>query len=59
MLAVCCCVVLVGCGNPEEKLSTFYATYDNEKANQIEDVLQQEKDITTANLANKQKNYNN
>lgn len=50
MLAVCCCVVLVGCGNTEEKLSTFYATYDDEKASKIEDVLQQEKDIEHANI---------
>ena len=50
MLAVCCCLVLVGCGNTEEKLSTFYATYDDEKASKIEDVLQQEKDIEHANI---------
>lgn len=50
MLAVCCCVVLAGCGNTGEKLSTFYATYDDEKASKIEDVLQQEKDIEHANI---------
>ena len=50
MLAVCCCIVLVGCGNAEEKLSTFYATYDGEKATKIEEVLQQEKDIEHANV---------
>ena len=50
MLAVCCCVVLVGCGDTKEKLSTFYATYDDEKASKIEGVLQQEKDIEHANI---------
>lgn len=50
MLAVCCCAVLAGCGDSKEKLSTFYATYDDEKASQIEDVLQQEKDIEHANI---------
>ena len=50
MLAVCCCAVLVGCGDTKEKLSTFYATHDDEKANKVEDVLQQEKDIDHANI---------
>ena len=50
LLAVCCCLVLVGCGDTEEKLSTFYATHDDEKASKIEDVLQQEKDIEHANI---------
>ncbi len=50
LLAVCCCVVLVGCGDTEEKLSTFYATYDDEKASKIEEILQQEKDIEHANI---------
>ena len=50
MLAVCCCMVLVGCGDTKEKLSTFYATYDDEKASKIESVLQQEKDIEHANV---------
>ena len=50
MLAVCCCAVLAGCGDSKEKLSTFYATYDDEKASRIEDVLQQEKDIEHANI---------
>ena len=50
LLAVCCCVVLVGCGDTEEKLSTFYATYDEEKANKIEEALEQEKDIEHANI---------
>ena len=50
MLAVCCCVVLVGCGDTKEKLSTFYATYDDEKANKIEAILGQEKDIEHANV---------
>ena len=50
MLAVCCCVVLVGCGDTKEKLSTFYATYDDEKANKIEAILEQEKDIDHANV---------
>ena len=50
LLAVCCCVVLAGCGDTKEKLSTFYATYDDEKANKIEEILQQEKDIEHANI---------
>ena len=50
MLAVCCCVVLVGCGDTKEKLSTFYATYDDEKSNKIEAILEQEKDIEHANV---------
>ena len=50
LLAVCCCVVLVGCGDTEEKLSTFYATYDDEKASKIEEILEQEKDIEHANI---------
>jgi len=50
LLAVCCCVVLVGCGDTEEKLSTFYATHDNEKASKIEEILGQEKDIEHANI---------
>ena len=50
LLAVCCCVVLVGCGNTDEKLSTFYATYDQEKATKIEEMLEQEKDIDHANV---------
>ena len=50
LLAVCCCVVLVGCGDTEEKLSTFYATHDNEKASKIEEILGQEKDIGHANI---------
>ena len=50
MLAVCCCVVLVGCGDTKEKLSTFYATHDNEKASKIEEILGQEKDIEHANI---------
>ena len=50
LLAVCCCVVLVGCGDKEEKLSTFYATYDEEKATKIEQMLQLEKDIDHVNI---------
>ena len=50
LLAVCCCVVLAGCGDTKEKLSTFYATYDDEKASKIEAILQQEKDIEHANI---------
>ena len=50
LLAVCCCIVLAGCGNTDEKLSTFYATYDEEKANKIEEMLEQEKDIDHANV---------
>lgn len=50
LLAVCCCVVLAGCGDTEEKLSTFYATYDDEKASKIEAILEQEKDIEHANI---------
>ena len=50
LLAVCCCVVLIGCGDTEEKLSTFYATHDNEKASKIEEILGQEKDIEHANI---------
>ena len=50
LLAVCCCIVLVGCGDTKEKLSTFYATYDNEKASKIEEILGQEKDIEHANI---------
>ena len=50
LLAVCCCLVLVGCGDTEEKLSTFYATHDNEKASKIEEILGQEKDIEHANI---------
>lgn len=50
LLAVCCCVMLVGCGDTEEKLSTFYATHDNEKASKIEEILGQEKDIEHANI---------
>lgn len=50
LLAVCCCVVLVGCGDTKEKLATFYATYDDEKASKIEAILQQEKDVEHANI---------
>jgi len=42
--------VLVGCGDTKEKLSTFYATYDDEKSNKIEAILEQEKDIEHANV---------
>ena len=42
--------MLVGCGDTEEKLSTFYATHDNEKASKIEEILGQEKDIEHANI---------
>ena len=50
LLAVCCCLVLVGCGDKKEKLSTFYATYDDEKAKKVEATLKQEKDIEHANI---------
>lgn len=50
MLTLCCCLLLAGCGNTDEKLTTFYATYDGEKEKGIEDMLDKQKDIEHANV---------
>lgn len=50
LLIVCCCLLLVGCGNTNEKLTTFYATYDGEKEKGIEEMLDKQQDIEHANV---------
>ncbi len=50
LLALCCCLLLVGCSSPDEKITTFYATYDGEKEKQIEKTLEKQKDIEHANV---------
>lgn len=50
LLALCCSLLLVGCSNTDEKLTTFYATYDGEKEKQIEEILDKHKDIERANV---------
>ncbi|WP_431029261.1 YhcN/YlaJ family sporulation lipoprotein [Lysinibacillus sp. LZ02] len=50
LLAVCCCVVLAGCGNTGEKFTTFYTTYDEEKATKLEEILNNESNIDHANV---------
>ena len=50
LLAFCCCLLLVGCSSPDEKITTFYATYDGEKEQQIEKMLEKQKDIEHANI---------
>lgn len=50
LLTLCCCLLLAGCGNKEEKITTFYATYDGEKEKGIEEVLDKQKDIDHANV---------
>lgn len=50
LLIVCCCLLLVGCSNTNEKLTTFYATYDGEKEKGIEEMLDKQQDIEHANV---------
>jgi major membrane immunogen (membrane-anchored lipoprotein) len=51
LLTLCCCLLLAGCGNTDEKkLMTFYATYDGEKEKKIEEMLDKQKDIEHANV---------